>query len=277
MNRGIAPVALATLAAAAQLGPLVSSTGAEGPGAGEPVGFGLTASRVLPKKPLFDGRRPIKLRFRFSARRPVDLRVTIVSVREGRTVAAWVIPGAEPGNRYKRRWRGIDRRGRAVRDGRYEFRVGPVGRRDRRAGRFRLRGHVYPVDGPHAQRGPVGEFGAGRNGGRVHEGFDILADCGTPLLAARGGKVKRTGYDDRLYGHYVLIGGRKTREQYFYSHLIESARVGSRERVRTGERIGRVGQTGNARSTPCHLHFELRISGRPIDPEPHLRRWDGWS
>jgi murein DD-endopeptidase MepM/ murein hydrolase activator NlpD len=96
-------------------------------------------------------------------------------------------------------------------------------------------------------------------------------------VAVRGGKVKRAGYDGRLYGHFVLIGGRKTREQYFYSHLIEAPKVRKGERVRTGERIGRVGQTGNARSTPCHLHFELRISGRPIDPEPHLRRWDRWS
>jgi hypothetical protein len=54
----------------------------------EPVGFELASSRVLPKKPLFDGRRPVKLRFRFRARRLVDLRVSVVA-RNGRTVAAW--------------------------------------------------------------------------------------------------------------------------------------------------------------------------------------------
>jgi murein DD-endopeptidase MepM/ murein hydrolase activator NlpD len=269
-------MAVALIAASVPVAGTAAAGAGEAVAGPEPVGFGIASSRVLPKKPLFDGPRPVKLRFRFRAREAVDLRLS-VRARSGRTVANWEIPAAQPGARYKRRWRGIDRRGRAVPDGRYEFRVGPIGRRARRAGGFRLRGHVFPVDGRHSPRGPVGEFGSGRNGGRIHEGFDILAGCGTPLVAVRGGKVKRSGYDDRLYGHFVLIGGRKTKEQYFYSHLIETAKVGTGERVRTGERIGRVGQTGNARSTPCHLHFELRRSGRPIDPEPHLRRWDRWS
>ena len=177
----------------------------------------------------------------------------------------------------QRSWNGVDRRGRAAPDGRYEFRVGPRGRDDRYAGRFELHGHVFPVDGPHSDRGPVGEFGAGRNDGRTHEGFDILADCGTPLVAARGGRVRKAGYDARLYGNFVLINGRKSDEQYFYSHLLEPSPFDKGDRIRTGDRLGRVGQTGNAASTPCHLHFELRRSGRPIDPEPELRRWDRWS
>jgi murein DD-endopeptidase MepM/ murein hydrolase activator NlpD len=47
--------------------------------------------------------------------------------------------------------------------------------------------------------------------------------------------------------------------------------------VRTGQRIGVVGATGNARSVGCHLHFEIHSRGRPIDPEPELRAWDRWS
>jgi murein DD-endopeptidase MepM/ murein hydrolase activator NlpD len=240
-------------------------------------GFELRKTKVRPKRPLFDGKRRITLHYGFGARGPVDLRIRVVHVRSGNTVRVWRERDARPGRRLERRWNGLNRRGRAVKDGRYEFRVGPKGRRDRFAGRLRIHGHVFPVDGGHGSRGAIGEFGAPRNGGRTHEGFDILARCGTPLVAARGGRVKKSGYDDRLYGYFVLINARKSNEQYFYSHLIAPPLPGKGERVRTGERIGAVGQTGNARSTPCHLHFERRKRGRPVDPEPALRRWDRWS
>src|SRR4051794_19833968 len=54
--------------------------------------------------------------------------------------------------------------------------------------------HVFPVRGPHGERGPVGEFHAPRSGGRIHEGFDILAACGTELVSAVTGKVREVGY-----------------------------------------------------------------------------------
>ena len=47
--------------------------------------------------------------------------------------------------------------------------------------------------------------------------------------------------------------------------------------VWTGERVGAVGETGNARSVGCHLHFEIHVHGTPIDPESSLRRWDRYS
>lgn len=266
------------LAAAVALGGLAERSIAAGPAA-EPAatGFELRKTNISPKRPLFDGRRRITLHYGFGAGGPVDLRIRVIHVRSGNTVRVWRERGARPGRRLKRGWDGLNRRGRAVKDGRYEFRVGPKGRRDRYAGRLRIHGHVFPVDGRHGTRGAVGEFGAPRNGGRIHEGFDILAACGTPLLAARGGRVKKAGYDDRLYGYFVLINARKSNEQHFYSHLIGPSRAGKGERVRTGERIGAVGQTGNARSTPCHLHFELRKGGQLVNPAPALRRWNRWS
>ena len=120
----------------------------------------------------------------------------------------------------------------------------------------------------------IGEFGAPRTGGRIHEGFDVTGACGTPLLAARGGVVKRAGYDPVLYGNYVLIDARKSRQDHFYAHMNARPRVGDGERVRTGQGVGEIGRTGNAASTPCHLHFEIRVGGGPIDPEPKLRDWD---
>ena len=135
-------------------------------------------------------------------------------------------------------------------------------------------GHVFPVAGPHWTRGAIGEFGAPRSGGRVHEGFDVVASCGTPLVSVRGGRVRRAGYDPVLYGNYLLIHGENEHRSYFYAHLRRPAGVDRGDRVSTGQRIGAVGATGNARTVGCHLHFEIHVDGRPIDPEPALRRWD---
>jgi murein DD-endopeptidase MepM/ murein hydrolase activator NlpD len=204
----------------------------------------------------------------------VTLRLEVVRARSGKVVRSWRERRAKPGRKLTRSWDGLTGRGRSAREGRYEFRVGPAGGQSRFAAGFRLRTHVFPVDGPHGTRGGIGEFGAPRSGGRVHEGFDITGSCGTPLVAARGGVVSKRGYDPQLYGHYLLIDGRKTAQDYFYSHLIAPAEARKGDRVHTGERVGRIGQTGNAASTPCHLHFEVRVRGRPVDPEPHLRDWD---
>ncbi len=232
------------------------------------AGFELRRTSISPKHPLFDGKREIALHYGFAATAAVDLRIEVLKARSGNVVRVYRERDARPGRRLTRVWNGLTRRGRAVDDGRYEFRVGPVGGPLRFAGRLRLHTHVFPVDGSHGTRGAIGEFGATRNGGRVHEGFDITASCGTPLVVARGGTVQKVGFDPVLYGYYVLIDGLESSEDYFYSHLIAPPPVRKRERIRTGQFVGRVGQTGNAASTPCHLHFEIRIHGAPVDPEP---------
>jgi murein DD-endopeptidase MepM/ murein hydrolase activator NlpD len=138
-------------------------------------------------------------------------------------------------------------------------------------------GHVFPVVGPHWARGAIGEFGAPRSGGRIHEGFDLVAPCGTPLVAVRSGRVRRAGYDPALYGNYLLLHGEGERRSYFYSHLRRPAAVERGERVLTGRRVGAVGATGNARTVGCHLHFEIHVDGDPVDPASALRRWDRYS
>jgi len=238
------------------------------------VGFELGRTSVSPRHPTFDGKRRIRLHYRFAANRSTDLRIEVRRVRSGNVVRVYRERAARPGRRLARVWNGRTRRGKVATDGRYEFRVGPAGGAMRFAGRFRLRTHVFPVAGPHGTRGATGEFGAPRSGGRTHEGFDITAGCGTHLVAARGGKVKKVGYDPVLYGYYVLIDGLKTSQDYFYAHLLAPPPVSRHDRIHTGERVGRVGRTGNAATTPCHLHFEVRVHGRPVDPEPYLHRWD---
>ena len=139
-------------------------------------------------------------------------------------------------------------------------------------GATQFQAHVFPVQGPHWTRGFIGEFGTPRNGGRTHEGIDIVAACRTPLVAAAGGRVLRAGYDPVLYGNFLLIHGQGERRSYFYAHLIRSAVVRRGDRVWPGERVGAVGRTGNARTVGCHLHFEIHAEGQPIDPEPVMRR-----
>jgi murein DD-endopeptidase MepM/ murein hydrolase activator NlpD len=134
--------------------------------------------------------------------------------------------------------------------------------------------HVFPVDGPHWTRGAIGEFGAPRDGGRTHEGFDVVAACRTPVVSVVTGRVLRAGYDPVLYGNYLLIHGQGEQRSYFYAHLIRPAAVHRGDRVWAGERVGSVGKTGNARTIGCHLHFEIHVHGDPIDPEPALNRWD---
>lgn len=116
-----------------------------------------------------------------------------------------------------------------------------------------------------------------RDGGRTHEGFDIVAACGTELVAVTNGRVLRTGYDPVLYGNYLLIHGEGEDRSYFYAHMPRPALVQKGQTVWTGERVGAVGETGNARTVGCHLHFEIHVHGHPIDPEPSLRRWDRYS
>jgi murein DD-endopeptidase MepM/ murein hydrolase activator NlpD len=93
----------------------------------------------------------------------------------------------------------------------------------------------------------------------------------------RGGRVRRSGYDPALYGNYLLIHGEGERRSYFYAHLRRPAAVGRGDRVFIGQRVGAVGETGNARTVGCHLHFEIHVDGDPIDPLPALSRWDRYS
>jgi murein DD-endopeptidase MepM/ murein hydrolase activator NlpD len=138
-------------------------------------------------------------------------------------------------------------------------------------------GHVFPVNGPHGVRGAVGEFHAPRSGGRIHEGFDITAACGAELVAVRNGRVRQVGFDPVLYGNYVLIHGEAEKRSYFYAHMPSPALVGKGQFVYEGQRVGAVGETGNAVGTGCHLHFEIHVEGVPIDPLPSLTRWDRYS
>jgi len=104
-----------------------------------------------------------------------------------------------------------------------------------------------------------------------------MAECGEPVVAARGGEVQYAGYQGAA-GNFIVIDGNGTSFDMTYMHLAEPSPLQAGEPVRTGQPIGLVGDTGSA--TACHLHFEIWTSpgwyegGSPIDPLPYLLRWD---
>ena len=133
--------------------------------------------------------------------------------------------------------------------------------------------HRFPVAGAFAWPGPDGEFGATRSG-HVHEGFDLLAPQGTPVVAPYAGTVTFVDHQAGGAGYYVVL---HADYDYAFMHLAAgSTRVRVGQRLATGARIGDVGATGDADGP--HLHFEVwkgawQQGGTPIDPEPLLRSW----
>jgi murein DD-endopeptidase MepM/ murein hydrolase activator NlpD len=110
---------------------------------------------------------------------------------------------------------------------------------------------------------------AARGDGRKHEGQDIFAPRGTPILSATSGYVYNVG-ENNLGGQTVSViskGGRV----YYYAHLDAYARgIKIGDRVTTRTVLGYVGTTGNAQGTPPHLHFGVYTSSGAINPLPML-------
>jgi hypothetical protein len=244
-----------------------------------PGHFDLLGARVRPHKAFVDAHRGVGLRYRFRSRGAMDVKVKVV--RGGRVAKAWTERHKPPYTAHRLVWNGMLSAGHAAPRGHYRFKLKAPGRRGHATDRFRLLDGKFPVRGRHGYGGAVQRFGAPRSGGRVHQGQDVFASCGTRVVAARGGRVQARGSDPQLYGNWVVIDGRGTRTDYRYAHLLHPVSPHDGERVRTGERIGRVGKTGNARTVGCMLHLEVWPSGwhdgRPIDPLASLKRWDRWS
>ncbi|HEY4581372.1 MAG TPA: M23 family metallopeptidase [Lysobacter sp.] len=126
-----------------------------------------------------------------------------------------------------------------------------------------------PVRGVTASR-IADTWGAPRGAGRGHQGVDIFAPRGTPVVSTTRGLVVSIR-DQGLGGRQVWILG-PGGERHYYAHL-DDWQPGLRERdpVRPGSRLGVVGDTGNARGTPPHLHYGIYTAEGAIDPLPRLR------
>ncbi len=128
---------------------------------------------------------------------------------------------------------------------------------------------AFPVEGSRMSA-ILSVFGAPRDGGRrVHHGVDIFARRGTPVLAATAGTTYRVN-DTNIGGKVVWVRDEERDARFYYAHL-DSQYVGNGVRVEVGDTIGFVGNTGNARTTPPHLHFGVyRRPGGAFDPYPFL-------
>lgn len=120
-----------------------------------------------------------------------------------------------------------------------------------------------------AQKNLSPNFGDPRSGGRVHEGLDIMAPLGAPIVSPTEAVVLRTG-TGASSGKYVYTanpGG----ETFAYMHLDEIADIDEGDELDKGELIGYVGNTGNASGGATHLHFEIQDDdGDATDPYPRL-------
>lgn len=113
-------------------------------------------------------------------------------------------------------------------------------------------------------------WGAARSQGRSHEGIDIFAKRGTPIQATTQGIVSKVG-EDALGGHVVMIIGPGGAGHY-YAHLEEYADISPNDWVNTGDIIGYVGDSGNAKGTPPHVHYGIYINDSAVNPYPLLQK-----
>lgn len=245
-------------------------------------------AKVEFRKAFFDGKHPAALSYLVKGQSAVRVAIALVRAGTETVVASWSPGLVKPGTVQSVRWNGIDANtNKSGARGRYEFRVytasgtarAAQSTRPSAARSFLFLDHQFPIRGPHHFGDGANRFGAGRNG-HIHEGQDVMAKCGLPLVAARGGIVKFAGFQGNA-GNYIVINGQATGVDYAYMHLAQPALFKKGATVHTGDQIGVVGDTGDA--TACHLHFEEWSSpgwytgGRPFDPLPSLRAWDIYS
>jgi hypothetical protein len=198
--------------------------------------------------------------------------VEAVRLDSGQVVRSWPVAAGSG----ELRWDGTVGGG-VVTAGRYVLRLaGQPTASQASSAAVQIHDAIFPIRGKHdLGQSATNDFG----GGRGHGGQDMFARCGVPLVAARPGTVQFEAVQARA-GNYVVLQD-KTGRSYTYMHMRDRALVKKGQRVRAGQRIGYVGQTG--RASGCHLHFELWTApgwytgGEGVDPLPELRRWDSFS
>lgn len=111
-------------------------------------------------------------------------------------------------------------------------------------------------------------WGAARSGGRRHEGIDIFAARNTPIHSTTPGIVRKVG-TNQLGGNVVMILGPGAVSHY-YAHLQDFADIQEGDWVEAGDVIGYVGDSGNAKGTPTHVHYGIYTQSGAVNPYPLL-------
>ncbi len=255
---------------------------------GDPGGqLTILDASVSPRKSYRYGRKKPTLDFVITGgEERNDLRFDIVSA--DRTVVASIYRKSVPTNSVESvTWNGRATDKRPVKSGRYRFVIRRAdGTQAELASRLlresegsplrvSVYGYKFPVRGPH-------QYWDGIGAGRGHQGLDIGADCGTRIVAARGGRVYWNDYQASGAGYYVVINVAGTGgKSHAYMHLTKRSPLKQGQFVYTGQKIGTVGLTG--RTTGCHLHFELWSKpgwyqgGTFLDPTRPMKYWDSYS
>lgn len=116
----------------------------------------------------------------------------------------------------------------------------------------------------------VDTWGGARSGGRRHEGIDIFAKRNTPIRATTRGIVLNVG-PNNLGGKTVTVLG-PGGWRHYYAHLERYPNLKRGDWIQPGEVVGYVGDSGNAKGTPTHLHYGIYTSSGATNPYPLLRR-----
>ncbi len=239
----------------------------------EAGGFAVKRAEATPSKSFYAGKRESEVSYLFGSDGPADVRVDVVEKRSGKTVDSIVKRDQEPYRSHSVNWDGLARGNAIAPNGKYRFKVSALSGGEGATAGFSYYDHIFPLRGKHG-------YGDGLGAGRGHQGQDVFADCGTKIVAARGGRVQTKAYQSAA-GYYVVIDGRKTGKDYVYMHMAKQGRIRQNARVHTGDVIGYESDTGDA--SGCHLHFELWSApgwyegGHVVDPTRPLKKWDGWS
>jgi murein DD-endopeptidase MepM/ murein hydrolase activator NlpD len=237
----------------------------------------LLTSFELRRKHVYLHGRPARIRFTLSGRRAVQVRLRVLNTSDRSAVATIDLGERAPGE-HTAAFTGLE--SGVLPEGTYLLHL--AGRGLRRAptasstADVEFSHHAFPIAGAFDWGGEGSRFGAKRHG-HSHQGQDLSAAEGTPVVAPRGGLVEAVQYQAAGAGHYVVLDADDEDYDYVFMHLkTGSITVEEGERVRTGQAIGGVGNTGS--SSGPHLHFEIWVGGwytggAPIDPLPLLQSW----
>jgi murein DD-endopeptidase MepM/ murein hydrolase activator NlpD len=239
----------------------------------------LLTSFELRRRRLFLYGHAAHVRFALRGRRPVAVRLHVLRAADRARVASIDLGVRAPGE-HSVPFTGLE--AGVLPEGTYLLHIAGHGlRRSATASstaELEFSHHTFPIAGSFDWGGEGSRFGAPRDGHR-HQGQDLAAAEGTPVVAPRGGVVEAVEYQARGAGHYVVLDAEGEDYDYVFMHLrAGSIPVEAGTRVRTGQRIGEVGNTGG--SSGPHLHFEIWVGGwfaggEPIDPLPLLQGWAG--
>ncbi|MCX6370796.1 MAG: M23 family metallopeptidase [Solirubrobacterales bacterium] len=226
------------------------------------------------KKLIAGGKREAHFSYRVTGAAAAGAKVEAVSGITGKVVRSWSLVKSGEGSVS---WDGFVGKVPA-KSGTYVLRLNDSASASAKATagsdtQFELAEGFFPIRGPHTLSSSAMQmFG----GGRGHQGTDHFAKCGTPLAAWTSGVVQFNAFQGAA-GNYIVVQ-RPNGESYAYMHMQQRSPVKLGAKVFAGERLGHLGDTGDAQG--CHLHIELWTApgwykgGKPYDSLPLMKQLD---